>query len=903
MEAVGARIHSEAAKAAQSQAKENAEDALILQTEWVQPDPLGVLELGPDYEFEQSEGIKAAPLALADESVAEELLPASGRSILSWVVPVFAATAIAGWTAFFAYTHWSSMQSGAALSHWTGWISEWAIPVLLVGVAWLLAMRNSHAEAHRFGKTASMLAREARDLESRLSVVNRELSLAREFLGSQSRELDTLGRMATDRISTHAGALEGLIKDNSAQLDAIAAVSDTAMANMAKLRDDLPVISNSAKDVSNQVGNAGRTAQKQLDKLVVGLERLSETGAANEQRVDSFGTKVNATLDNFEKQLSRLQDAANARFAELNERSEAVRNELTKSEADALQAMRDRADHLRQDVDTMRATLAEEETKSVAAMRNQIGALRSDAEIMTAALKEKEASTLAGLSQAKERFFADMQEVINKIDTLDQQAVASATDRIKALHAEASEYDERLRVRDHQITQEIAQRQDALKASEAAAIEDLSERLAELDAKLSERAELQEKRGRKLAHQSELIATQVQDLNGLFEGIAGTASNAEQTVSASLDSFKSRVLDGEAELTRTGKAVSDLTDASMRLMELLDASSQKALEEFPKAASQASNALGPVEDRTMMLSAMMEETVARAERVSQHVKATNAEISGTDEALQNLQGLLASQSQSIVTQVDELRNSLRSLDAEGTKLTERTSKDLSGAISGLESAIQAAFSAMESGTHQKLGGLAQGIGSDAATAIETALSERLDEVLTRIEARTQNATGASKEAAEQLRAQLDEVNLLAAKLETRIADARRHASEPAGADFARRMALLTDSLNANAIDLTGALSSEVSDTAWASYMKGDRGIFTRRAVKLLDGGQARKVAALYQDDDAFRANVDRYIHDFEQMLAGMLATAEGNALSVTMLGSDIGKLYVSLAQAIERLRN
>ena len=53
----------------------------------------------------------------------------------------------------------------------------------------------------------------------------------------------------------------------------------------------------------------------------------------------------------------------------------------------------------------------------------------------------------------------------------------------------------------------------------------------------------------------------------------------------------------------------------------------------------------------------------------------------------------------------------------------------------------------------------------------------------------------------------------------------------------------------------------------------------------------------------FREQVNRYIHDFEAMLRRVLAEREGSPLGVTMLSSDMGKLYVALAQAIERLRN
>ena len=59
---------------------------------------------------------------------------------------------------------------------------------------------------------------------------------------------------------------------------------------------------------------------------------------------------------------------------------------------------------------------------------------------------------------------------------------------------------------------------------------------------------------------------------------------------------------------------------------------------------------------------------------------------------------------------------------------------------------------------------------------------------------------------------------------------------------------------------------------------------------------------MYDGDDQFRDQVNRYIHDFEAMLRGILGQRDGSPLGVTLLSSDMGKLYVALAQAIERLR-
>ena len=74
-------------------------------------------------------------------------------------------------------------------------------------------------------------------------------------------------------------------------------------------------------------------------------------------------------------------------------------------------------------------------------------------------------------------------------------------------------------------------------------------------------------------------------------------------------------------------------------------------------------------------------------------------------------------------------------------------------------------------------------------------------------------------------------------------DQREQAEERTDNDFARRLALLTESLNSTAIDVDKILSTDVSDTAWSAYLRGDRGVFTRRAVRLIDNGGARDIAA------------------------------------------------------------
>ncbi|MEI5686845.1 hypothetical protein [Sphingomonas kyungheensis] len=167
---------------------------------------------------------------------------------------------------------------------------------------------------------------------------------------------------------------------------------------------------------------------------------------------------------------------------------------------------------------------------------------------------------------------------------------------------------------------------------------------------------------------------------------------------------------------------------------------------------------------------------------------------------------------------------------------------------------------------------------------------------------TENAVAAATRATERLSAQVRQILEQGALVEARIEEARAEREEAQHDTFARRASALIESLNSASIDITKAFAPDITDSAWAAYLKGDRGVFTRRAVRVLEPGDAREIAQLYDDDAAFRDAVNRYIHDFEGMLRTVLAQRDGSPLSVTLLSSDMGKLYVALAQAIERLR-
>ncbi|WP_156679212.1 hypothetical protein [Sphingomonas profundi] len=194
------------------------------------------------------------------------------------------------------------------------------------------------------------------------------------------------------------------------------------------------------------------------------------------------------------------------------------------------------------------------------------------------------------------------------------------------------------------------------------------------------------------------------------------------------------------------------------------------------------------------------------------------------------------------------------------------------------------------------------LGAESRRALDEQLAGAVEDKLAAIASASDRAVAAAQEASRRLTDEMTAIAATASAVEKRLGEAR--ASEPvAGEDgVSARVAHLIEQLNSTAIDVARLLASDIPDTLWAAYLKGDRGVFTRRAARLVEASESKEIARRYEADAGFRDQVNRYIHDFEAMLRHILATRDGSLLGVTLLSADMGKLYVALAQAIERLR-
>src|SRR5581483_6265959 len=124
------------------------------------------------------------------------------------------------------------------------------------------------------------------------------------------------------------------------------------------------------------------------------------------------------------------------------------------------------------------------------------------------------------------------------------------------------------------------------------------------------------------------------------------------------------------------------------------------------------------------------------------------------------------------------------------------------------------------------------------------------------------------------------------------------ASAPAAPEPPPPAEVASGPLNGLASDIARAIDHQASVDLWERHRRGEKNLFTRRLYTLQGQQTFDEIRKKYQRDEGFRSAVDRYIGDFERLLAEV--TKNNKAASATYLTSDTGKVYTMLAHASGR---
>jgi DNA repair exonuclease SbcCD ATPase subunit len=398
------------------------------------------------------------------------------------------------------------------------------------------------------------------------------------------------------------------------------------------------------------------------------------------------------------------------------------------------------------------------------------------------------------------------------------------------------------------------------------------------------------------------LERQLAEVDQRFVDLAAEGDMRAQAVAGAIDRVR-RELDGlGAQQAASGGTLEDLSTRTEHLRNAVAALQRECGEELTGALGQAEGGaerlLAAVQAARPDVEWMSEATAGVTARLEQGT----AGLAGQQE---RLVGLLASVETGVggaEQRLAELRAALSAAGEDAARLQAETGPALVQAMVQVrEAASQAATRAREA-LAAVVPETAQQLSVEARAALSRAVEESVKAQLGEVERVAARALEAARHASAGLSQQMLNIGRTATALEQHIEKVRDDDRMAESEVFARRAAVLIDSLHSASIDVGRILSDEVDDRAWASYLKGDRGVFTRKAVRLLSAGELRLVDQQFGSDPEFASSVTRYVNDFETMLRRASAEQEGGMMAVTLLSSDMGRLYTALAQVLERRR-
>jgi hypothetical protein len=441
----------------------------------------------------------------------------------------------------------------------------------------------------------------------------------------------------------------------------------------------------------------------------------------------------------------------------------------------------------------------------------------------------------------------------------------------------------------------MAKAGDEAAHSLASRVTDISERIAAVAQSFAREDERAAALVRRLQSDFEALETRFAEFD------SGGSARIER-LGMAIQALRDHSSDMTSALTGSGDAANVLVERVQSLITALDAAQREVDETlspaFGRVEETAQRAVASVTSAAPEIERLGSLAGAASERLEEMAAMVARQAADLDALASRGTGDLdrcRSAAEAIGRMIEEVR-------VTSERLSTETAPRMQSALAAIRDEAEATGAATRKALDAAIDGAAAEFDTRSRQALGDALTRETERQMAAIASTTERAVGSAQLATDRLMRQLLTISETSAALEARIADAKAEIERSDQGNFARRVALLIESLNSTAIDVTKILSNEVTDTAWASYLRGDRGVFSRRAVRLLDASEARAVGHHYEHDAEFREHVNRYIHDFEAMLRQVLSTRDGSLLGVTLLSSDNGKLYVALAQAIERLR-
>jgi hypothetical protein len=658
----------------------------------------------------------------------------------------------------------------------------------------------------------------------------------------------------------------------------------------------------------------GRTRRKEAERFTRTVIAMRSETQSLEALLEVLSQRIadsRTELTMITRHLMELGDQATGKLSGITKEFDSSSEKLVRHG----EALDRAAESARNDIAVLLDDLPRAES-TARSLSEQIRAVGSESSSRAAEFAERVGSLAEQTKQADALIAEAVQRLSSKLSEI-ESAGSTATARVGEAESSFSGALDALLVRTSTSLEEIRTGIDAQAAAVTALVEQASAGI-----------------GRAGAEAAESLASNISHANASLEGLTGRVAEqdrASQKMIAEIDRGLAMIDERFSQLASQGDE---------RANHFLNALS-RARTELDTLAAQAAtqdNAIGFIAQRTAAIRESIErltteiregigaaigEAQGGADRLIESAQVVKPEIDWMRDAAVEASERMSLAATMVAEQEDrfaalmasveggvgeaqskiaELASVIAQAGREADNLSAETGPALVAALVQVKEAASHAAERAREAIESVIPETSGKLSSETRQALERVIRESVEERLREVETVAARAVDSARAASDRLTQQMLTLGQTASALEQHIEKTQEDQRERDSEAFARRVALLMDSMHSAAIDVGKILADEIDDKAWGAYLKGNRGVFTRRAVRLMDGSEARALRSHYESDLEFQRSSNRYVADFEVMLRRVLAERDGGMIAVTLMSSDMGKLYAALAQTVDRRR-
>lgn len=758
---------------------------------------------------------------------------------------------------------------------------------------------------NRFRDEISELFSATADAEAKATSVQDVLKREREAMAALQEDL----KAALDRTDTTVSGYAERIASASEHADEAAGKASKTLAERADgLVDAATLASEKLIDCEMALDNRLREVDRSSYDVAERVDGVTGDLAAQlrllEDRMDSLGTLHKRVMEDFSGQSDRI-----AELAEKTERdAERIGAALDAQSAD----LSDKAGRALGASDDARAAFERQAADLDTLVNTTIERARDGFKQLAEELEDQARRTEGASRTQAEQGLAQI-----------NRAITDFEDRIAAFEARADDAGGRL-------AESLSGFRDGFDR-EAHAVEDRAatgaQRLEALARSLSDQAEMiaaaageaaknMGEAGTRMDERSANLGQSLEDMRRRIEDVADRLAEERDKLAATSEESAGTVLDAADRFRERSDA---LSESAKTAAERLDAGSEglaERIERIDQAGTKAGEALVKAAERLQVQSGELMDTLEQSsdalgaasgafagerERISQGTDETVAKL---DAAAEQLSGKLAA----LKAAGDDGQSRLDGL----AERFAATSSEIIEAAKSAEASVKSSQKSMQDALSGAIGRGLRDLGQTMDTLntmfkaevedLEERVTKTLEQSLEDLRRAAADAGAESERMSERLAGESDKLVHRATSFLNKSEEIERRILAQSRDEFVRTSSLLIESLQSASVDINKILDTEVPDDVWQRYLSGDRSIFSRRTVKLGDRRTRARIAERFESDLEFRDTVLKFFRDFEGLMEQVMTRDKHSALSVTLISSEMGKLYILLAQSLKKIQ-